>query len=425
MGVELKRIGLLFPERIQGNKFFYEEYMNLFSDNRFFILVQDENENIDLYIENQDGELVYRIDIMDFLTKEKDYKIKEISTIPLEYSKSINPNHDLYSFDGKKFLVKREKLNQFFNNFGEISYVEDIFFDIKSEFYFEMLETEMYSSVEKFEREIIYSQNEIESSIEEKKDLTENKLCDTINHKEKTTKNEKGCDSMFNNINEGKELNQFHIGEMEFGMVESDLFNTGMDFASGKMLLAIKSNSGQYVMYNKDSNELVDASEMLMDINMVFKMPKPFSQVKVGDLIKREGQPMYVQSIQNGSLTCLNVEGEIKTFIPIKNQFFRDGFVVCYQSMMENNGMFGQQNIKPDPENPFASIFSNPWMFMCMGQKDGKGEGMGGIMKAMAMSQMFSGFAQPQLEQPQPQDDKDTRIKELEALLEEAKKDKE
>lgn len=89
--------------------------------------------------------------------------------------------------------------------------------------------------------------------------------------------------------------------------------------------LSVLNSKGKWVSYNQDSEELiaVDVFNVPNDGKYMFKVPVPFKDVKVGDILIHNGSPVFVKKVNNNeTFDVLDpTAGELKTIILTKNIF--------------------------------------------------------------------------------------------------------
>lgn len=89
--------------------------------------------------------------------------------------------------------------------------------------------------------------------------------------------------------------------------------------------LSVLNSKGKWVSYNQDSEELiaVDVFNVPNGRKYMFKVPVPFKDVKVGDILIHNGSPVFVKKVNNNeTFDVLDpTAGELKTIILTKNIF--------------------------------------------------------------------------------------------------------
>lgn len=137
------------------------------------------------------------------------------------------------------------------------------------------------------------------------------------------------------------------------------MFGTGFGkchdsrFALSVNGIAVRQNgTGKYVVYNKDNNEFVDTTNMLLNIkDALFTLPA--SQVNIGDTIIHENKPYYIVGIKDG-IKAVSYEDCVETTLIPKTTMFGVKYFTKVFSL------FGD-NFAADGE-----LFSNPIMLMSL-----------------------------------------------------------
>lgn len=113
--------------------------------------------------------------------------------------------------------------------------------------------------------------------------------------------------------------------------------------------LAIKNNAGIWVSYN--NGQIVDVDVFNFDGRQyMFKMPVAIKDIAVGDIVIHNRVPMFVTSIENGSISAVDVHaGEAKTIIPTTNMF---GFNFITKIV----SMFDAFTGAPTADQPFGNM---------------------------------------------------------------------
>ena len=88
------------------------------------------------------------------------------------------------------------------------------------------------------------------------------------------------------------------FGNLGFGKLQGNRFKISMNG------IAVAQGNGKYVVYNKDNNEFVDVSNMLLDIkDAMFLLPAV--EVGVGDTVLHENKPYFVVSTANNEIKAV------------------------------------------------------------------------------------------------------------------------
>lgn len=134
--------------------------------------------------------------------------------------------------------------------------------------------------------------------------------------------------------------------------------------------IAVAQNNGKYVVYNKDSNEFVDASDLIFDVkDGLFVLPA--IEVKVGDTIIHEGKPYFIVDTAN-EIKAVDYESCTQTVLIPKSTMFGIKYFAKVFSMFGDN---------------FAAagdLFSNPMMLMAL--MDGSNVDMTQLMLFSSMN---------------------------------------
>ena len=189
--------------------------------------------------------------------------------------------------------------------------------------------------------------------------------------------------------------------------------------------LAIKSVDGRYVSYDAKNKSIMDVEILSAPgTEFVYKMPVAIKDIKVGDVVVHNRVPMYVTSVNEGTLTVVDIrEGAEKTIYPVKSPFGFN-FVTKVVSLFDNMAnqasadapfgnmlpfmlMAGDKNIDPmmlmllSQNGSGAALTQNP-MMMYMLMKDGKGSDMLPFLM-MAQSMPAPQMAPPSTQSIEPQ----------------------
>lgn len=152
----------------------------------------------------------------------------------------------------------------------------------------------------------------------------------------------------FNSINEEKENNSMNkmFGNIEFGKYTGSFLRPswkGMAYRSGDA----------YVCWDKDANDLVDVTNFTIpNTDFIYLMPVAISDVKVGDVIKHNGEFVIATAAEGsaGIKVIAPQSREVKTILPMKNVFGFD-FVTKVVSFIDLN-LLGT----PNSDNPFGNM---------------------------------------------------------------------
>ena len=191
--------------------------------------------------------------------------------------------------------------------------------------------------------------------------LTIKSICDNAYLTEYDTYEHLWTDEMFENINknnkEDNNMNEMNnIFNMEFGGIDTDIFRISMNG------LAIKVDD-KYVSFDIKNKTLTDVTQMSFDAKgMLFKIPCDIKNLKSGDIIINNGEPLIIISVGKGNeIEILNPSNSaIEKIILTQNMF---GFT--YVSKVVNLMDFNSVN----PIMFMNNMEFNPMMFM-MGNMD-------------------------------------------------------
>lgn len=121
--------------------------------------------------------------------------------------------------------------------------------------------------------------------------------------------------------------------------------------------IAVRSSKGEYLTYNAATGATVDVTGFTFDFQkMIYKMPAAIKDLRAGDMVLHRGKPMYVQSIEEDGIHCIDIlNSEAKVIVPVTNMFGFN-FVTKVVSLMNFNAA------QPSAENPFGNLM--PFMMM-------------------------------------------------------------
>lgn len=137
------------------------------------------------------------------------------------------------------------------------------------------------------------------------------------------------------------------FGNLGFGKLRGDRFKLSMNG-----IAVAQKDTGKYVVYNKDNNEFVDATNTLFDIkDALFILPAV--EVNVGDTILHENKPYFIVDTTN-EIKAVSYDDCTQTVLIPKSTMFGIKYFTKVFSMFGDN---------------FASagdLFSNPMMLMAL-----------------------------------------------------------
>lgn len=147
--------------------------------------------------------------------------------------------------------------------------------------------------------------------------------------------------------------------------------------------IAVRSSKGEYLTYNAAT---VDVTGFTFDFQkMIYKMPAAIKDLRAGDMVLHRGKPMYVQSVEEDGIHCIDIlNSENKVIVPVTS-IFGFNYVTKVVSLM--NVTAGA----PSADNPFGNIM--PYMFMQSMLSDGDNDG--DMSKMLMLSMMMNGGSTP------------------------------
>lgn len=202
------------------------------------------------------------------------------------------------------------------------------------------------------------------------------KLEDRVEKLEKTVIKKQNISCNENVNKEDKKMKGFNF---DFGPVNGDKVRMSI------YGIAVKNNTGTYVSFNPQSQEIIDVDILNFDgEQFLYKMPVAINAIRTGDVVIHSRKPMFVEVVNETDITVVDVfEGERKNIMPTKSPF---GFnfmtkVVSIMDMMNGGST-------PSAENPFGNILPflmlnqkgendfNPMMLMLMMNQQGVANNM-------------------------------------------------
>ena len=155
--------------------------------------------------------------------------------------------------------------------------------------------------------------------------------------------------------------------------------------------LAVRSGDS-WVTYNTVTKQTVDVTGFVFDFGkFIYKMPVATKDVKIGDMIMHQGNPVYVTDIdEDTSLYVVDIlASENKNVIPVTNMFGFN-FVTKIVSLMNLNGS------TPSADQPFGNIMPMLIWSSILGDGEDGGDFFGNMsMEKLMMFSMFSGQSNP------------------------------
>lgn len=157
--------------------------------------------------------------------------------------------------------------------------------------------------------------------------------------------------------------------------------------------IAVRSSKGEYLTYNAATDATVDVTGFTFDFQkMIYKMPAAIKDLRAGDMVLHRGKPMYVQSVEEDGIHCIDIlNSEAKVIVPVTNMFGFN-FVTKVVSLMNFNAA------QPSAENPFGNLM--PFMMM----SSIMGDDSDNDFSKMMMMSMMMGSSNPFTAMFTPQD---------------------
>mgnify|MGYP004515931815 FL=1 len=150
--------------------------------------------------------------------------------------------------------------------------------------------------------------------------------------------------------------------------------------------IAIRATKGEYLTYNAATGATVDVTGFTFDFQkMIYKMPAAIKDLRAGDMVLHRGKPMYVQSVEEDGIHCIDIlNSEAKVIVPVTS-IFGFNYITKVVSLMNVNAG------APSADNPFGNIM--PYMFMQSMLSDGDNDG--DMSKMLMLSMMMNGGSTP------------------------------
>lgn len=84
--------------------------------------------------------------------------------------------------------------------------------------------------------------------------------------------------------------------------------------------IAVRSSKGEYLTYNAATG---DVTGFTFDFQkMIYKMPVAIKDLRAGDMVLHRGKPMYVQSVEEDGIHCIDIlNSEAKVIVPVTSIF--------------------------------------------------------------------------------------------------------
>lgn len=157
--------------------------------------------------------------------------------------------------------------------------------------------------------------------------------------------------------------------------------------------IAVRSSNNEYLTYNTANGSVVNVTGFTFDFKkMIYKMPVAAKDLRAGDMVLHRGKPMYVQSIEDDGIHCIDIlNSEAKVAVPIVNPFGFN-FMTKIVPLMNFN------SAQPSADNPFGNLM--PFMMMSSIMGDDASDADFGKMMMMFMmmggSNPFTAMFTPQ-----------------------------
>lgn len=145
--------------------------------------------------------------------------------------------------------------------------------------------------------------------------------------------------------------------------------------------IAIRTTKGEYLTYNAATGATIDVTGFTFDFQkMIYKMPAAIKDLRAGDMVLHRGKPMYVQSVEEDGIHCIDIlNSEAKVIVPVTS-IFGFNYIIKVVSLMNVNAG------APSAENPFGNLMPFMMMSSIMGDDSDND-----FSKMMMMSMMMGG----------------------------------
>lgn len=139
---------------------------------------------------------------------------------------------------------------------------------------------------------------------------------------------------------------------------------------------------GQFFYDNYVSTTKAVETKTNIKENDTMKMPAAIKDLRAGDMVLHRGKPMYVQSIEEDGIHCIDIlNSEAKVIVPVTNMFGFN-FVTKVISLMNFNAA------QSSAENPFGNLM--PFMMMSSVMGDDSDNDFSKMMMMMGGSNPFT-----------------------------------
>ena len=150
--------------------------------------------------------------------------------------------------------------------------------------------------------------------------------------------------------------------------------------------IAVRGVKGEYFTYNASTGATINVTGFTFDFQkMIYKMPVAVKDLRAGDMVLHCNRPMYVQSIEEDGIHCIDIlASESKVVVPVTSIFGFNYITKIVSLMNVNTGT-------PSADNPFGNIM--PYMFMQSMLSDGDNDS--DMSKMLMLSMMMNGGSTP------------------------------
>lgn len=125
--------------------------------------------------------------------------------------------------------------------------------------------------------------------------------------------------------------------------------------------MAYRTNTGNFVVYNKEEDNLIDVSDFVMDMDgLLYVMPVAIKDIAAGDIICHNKEFVIVKEVNKEGIKVISPSNkEIRTIMPEHNIF---GFDYCSKIVSPMNGNMFNSASKDAPFGnmlPFIMLSNN------------------------------------------------------------------
>jgi len=195
---------------------------------------------------------------------------------------------------------------------------------------------------------------------------SENENMVTIDHSERLNYFADANNQSIKNV-EGNNMFNKMFKNLKFGKLSNGTIKYSFNG------IAFQSSDGSYVTFNDDLT-FTNVSDMVMDLP-VYVMPVTANQIKIGDIILQNEQPVMIREIKSNEISVIKpFSREIVFIVPEKSIFGFD-----YYSKVLN--VFEGLGSAADQDNPFGNML--PFLMMSEGKGSQSNEDMMMMMLAL------------------------------------------